>query len=92
MWDLESLGECGAVTRVPIEELDDARGSPSTCARSSASGQWSGSTSQTLPSAASACDVRVIASSAIQPKPSAPRSSQKRNLTSAKLPEVGDHL
>ena len=79
MRDAEPLRERGAVTVVPVEELEHACGAPSDCAaRSIASGQSTGSTSQTPPSCARACDVRVIGSSTIHENPCGPRSSQKR--------------
>ncbi len=72
-------GERGAVAVVAVEELEDGdRVAELACARESAGSCRTGSTSQTRPSAASACDVRVIGSSTIHEKPCAPRSSQKR--------------
>ena len=58
-----------------------ACGAPSAAARSSAGGSRTGSTSQTCPSAARACDVRVIGSSTIHEKPRPPRSSHMRIST-----------
>ena len=56
-------------------------GSPSARARRAPARVAPGSTSQTRPSAASACDVRVIGSSTSHENPSSPRSSQKRIST-----------
>ena len=53
-------------------------GVPSDEARSIASGQSTGSMSQTPSPVASACDVRVMGSSTIHENPWRPRSSQKR--------------
>ena len=49
---------------------------PSSRARASAGSKRTGSTSHTRPSAARACDVRVIGSSTIHENPAHPRSSQ----------------
>ena len=81
----EPLSHDPAVAVVPVSSsCNTAAGLPSDRARSIASGQSTGSTSQTRPSAASACDVRVIGSWATHEKLKAV-SSQSRNVT---LPSV----
>ena len=75
------MTRCGTPSRAAIAaqsrlwrliSCSTARGSPSAATRSSRPGKSVGSTSQTPPPAASACDARSIAggSGEIQPKPS----------------------